>query len=98
MAAGGSVSVLFDVKKVADLAQLEFSGDQENQMINHFNVVLKAFDQIKNIPTEGVEPLVTPHEIYPPLREDDVFNVSTDRLMELAPESKDQLYKVPPVV
>lgn len=89
----------YKVDDIAALAKLRLSQDESAAMQEHFHRLLQAFRNLEELSTEGVEPMVTPHQIYSPLREDRVeSDISRDELLELAPETKDSLYKVPPVV
>jgi aspartyl/glutamyl-tRNA(Asn/Gln) amidotransferase C subunit len=61
--------------------------------------VLANFEELGQLKTEGVVPLVTPSDINMMLRED----VATDenlveKFMAIAPDKSGNLYKVPPVV
>ncbi len=85
--------------KVAHLAALEFDEDRALEYQSQFNKILSYFDKLKEIKTDNVEPLVTPHGIASPLRKDKVENqIDRESLLESAPDVKDSLYKVPPVV
>ncbi len=88
-----------DFDKVAQLAALEFTEAEAQKNLEQFSQILSYFDQIKSINTDSVEPMVTPHEIFSPLREDVIVGgTERDDILETAPEVKDSLYKVPPVV
>ncbi len=88
-----------NIEEIADLACLTFeNGDQDNYQ-KSFDQILKFFNSLDRVDVKGVEPMITPHGIYPELRPDEVNNdIDREDLMALAPEVKDSLYKVPPVV
>lgn len=88
-----------DVKKVADLACLEINEADKETFENHFEQILKYFDNLSQLNTDNVEPMVTPHNISVELRKDDVSrDLSVEEILENAPDVKDSLFKVPPVV
>ncbi len=88
-----------DFDKVAHLAALEFTETEAQKNLEPLSQILSYFDQIKSINTDSVAPMVTPHEIFSPLREDVISaGLARDEILESAPEVKDSLYKVPPVV
>lgn len=57
------------------------------------------FDKISNLPTDGIEPLVTPTEIENFWREDkNENNYTPEEMVANAPSKQGSLFKVPPVV
>lgn len=90
---------MIDVKKVANLARLTLSAEEEAKYQKQLGAVFKYFEEIAQIPTDGVEPLTTPTEIEQHWREDVVKDVLTpEEALQNAPEKSGQLFKVPPVV
>ena len=89
-----------DVEKIAHLSRLDINEDKVEAMQNHFNNVINYFQALQELDTEQVEPMVTTHDIYPGLRADKVGNnnINVEQVLENAPEVKDSLFKVPPVV
>jgi aspartyl-tRNA(Asn)/glutamyl-tRNA(Gln) amidotransferase subunit C len=88
-----------EVEKIAHLARLELSSDKVGELQEHFNKVIGHFNEINQIDTLNVKPMVTPHDILIPLRADVVEKtLSVDEIMQNAPDIKDNLFKVPPVV
>ena len=87
------------VQKVADLARLQLSPSQVNTTEDQFNKILSYFNELQKVNTDGVLPMVTPHDLTNNLREDVVEkNLSVDDLLRNAPDVKNFLFKVPPVV
>lgn len=85
--------------KVAKLARLKLEDSELENYSKVLSAVLEHFDQISEIPTDGVEPLVTPTEMEMSVREDSVERtVDSERIIENAPEKSGRLFKVPPVV
>lgn len=87
------------LKKMAHLSRLELSEMETNQLGKDLSKVLNFFNQIAEVNTKGVEPLVTPVEIENYLREDEKNNeIKTEDIMANAPSRAGNLFKVPPVV
>lgn len=88
-----------EVKKIAHLARLESNETDVSNLQGHFNNVIQYFDSLQTVSTEGIAPMVTPHEIYSELRKDEVLRLlGVDEVLQNAPEIKNTLFKVPPVV
>jgi aspartyl-tRNA(Asn)/glutamyl-tRNA(Gln) amidotransferase subunit C len=84
---------------MAHLSRLELSEMETNQLGKDLSKVLNFFNQIAEVNTKGVEPLVTPVEIENYLREDEKNNeIKTEDIMANAPSRAGNLFKVPPVV
>lgn len=87
------------LKKMAHLSRLELSEAESNQLGKDLGKVLNFFNQIAEVNTAGVEPMVTPVEIENYLREDEKNNeITTEEIMANAPSRAGNLFKVPPVV
>lgn len=90
---------LADIEKIALLARLEVSPEKAKDHAEQLPRVLKHFEQIAQIPTEGIEPLVTPTEIEVYWREDEVVQELTpDEILSNAPDKIGHLFRVPPVI
>lgn len=88
-----------DLKKVAQLARLTLSEEEFAVYPEQFSAILKHFEQIEKVATDGVEPLVTASDIEQSLRADKVEQwESAEVAMANAPERSGNLFKVPPVV
>lgn len=89
-----------EVSRVAYLARLSLSAEEVKKLAEQLSSVLKHFEHVSKINTEGVEPLVTPTDIEPFWREDKVDDLAaaSEAAMQNAPESVGNLFKVPPVV
>jgi aspartyl-tRNA(Asn)/glutamyl-tRNA(Gln) amidotransferase subunit C len=90
---------MIDVKKVATLARLTLTAEEETKYQKQLSAVFKYFEEIALIKTDGVEPLVTPSEIEQHWRDDAVKDVlPSEAALQNAPEKSGHLFKVPPVV
>ncbi len=90
---------MIDVKKVASLARLKLSADEEASYQAQLDAIVKHFEAVSEINTEGVEPMITPTELTSFWRDDNVHHsLSTEEGLSNAPEKSGNLFKVPPVV
>ena len=88
-----------DIDKVAKLSRLTLTDDESKAFTEQFDSILNYFEQIKNVDTANVDPMVTPTDIALYLRKDeDKVWEGSDQVLEDAPETSGQLFKVPPVV
>jgi aspartyl-tRNA(Asn)/glutamyl-tRNA(Gln) amidotransferase subunit C len=101
-----SVSVE-EVRRVAELANLELTAEEEPRMQRDLNAVLGYIAQLSEVDTTGVEPMaqvgavlgvsgdLTGEALRP-----DVVRPSIDRraVMASAPESDGRFFKVPKVI
>lgn len=87
------------IQHIAKLARLNISQEEAQEYSAQLAKALEHFKQIEDIKTEGVEPLVTPAEIELFLRDDKKqIELSTDEILQNAPDRAGNLFKVPPVV
>jgi aspartyl-tRNA(Asn)/glutamyl-tRNA(Gln) amidotransferase subunit C len=87
------------VQHVAQLARLKLSESEIAVFSQQLSAVLESFEQISQVNTESVQPLVTPTETTLILRGDVVEAIQdTDTLLANAAEKSGRLFKVPPVV
>ena len=87
------------VRKIAQLARLKLE-DQEIAMYGQqLSSILEKFQRLAKVPTDNVAPLVTPTEIAPLVRFDEVQpSLGAEGALQNAPEKVGRLFKVPPVV
>jgi aspartyl-tRNA(Asn)/glutamyl-tRNA(Gln) amidotransferase subunit C len=87
------------IQKVAHLAKLSLAPQEVSMITNKLTMVLEHFEKIAEVPTEGVEPLVTPISLDQILRSDEVCQeLSPEEILENAPSRQGNLFKVPPVL
>ena len=106
MSQQGTVSVE-EVSRVAELANLELTPEEEPRMQRDLNAILGHIAQLNELDTEGVPPMAQVGEILggeinlagATLRED-VVRPSLDRraVMTAAPETDGRFFKVPKVI
>ncbi len=87
------------IDKIAKLSRLAITGEQAQEYAVQLAQALSHFEKISQVPTAGIEPLVTPTEIENWTREDLVTNhYSAEEMTANAPDRIGHLLKVPPVV
>lgn len=87
------------VKKVAELARLHLTESELSTFTQQLGSILESFQQMSEVSTEGVEPLVTPTNLEVNMREDGwVETYSVEELVSGAPDKVGTLIRVPPVV
>jgi aspartyl-tRNA(Asn)/glutamyl-tRNA(Gln) amidotransferase subunit C len=89
-----------EVARVAHLARLSLGADEIKKLAAQLSTVLKHFEHISKIKTDGIEPMVTPTDIEQFWRQDKAqqWTGASEAAMQNAPESVGNLFKVPPVV
>ncbi len=87
------------VQKVALLAKLKVDEDKVEATKDEFNKILKWIEQLNEVETQGVEPLVSVNEEHLVCREDEVTDGNIkDKILANAPESEFGYFAVPKVV
>ncbi len=95
---------LSDVKRLANLAQLELSEAQAAATLAKLNGIFALVEQMKAVDTTGIEPLSHPIAAFQPelalrLRADEVTEPNRrDDYQQGAPATQDGLYLVPKVI
>lgn len=88
-----------DIKNIAYLARLEIEENQLDLYGQNLSKALAYFNEISQINTTGVTPMITPIEFKNFLREDKVEpHFESDEMVRNAPDKLGNLFKVPPVV
>lgn len=87
------------VKKIAHLARLDFDDKAESAMIESMSEILDWVDQLKEVDTEGVEPLTSMTMEINNWRDDEVRNqLSRERGLSQAPKKDGEYIRVPKVI
>jgi aspartyl-tRNA(Asn)/glutamyl-tRNA(Gln) amidotransferase subunit C len=93
------------IVKTAKLAHLELTPDEVKLYTKQLSDLLAFVSKLDAVKTEGVAPLVTPTEMAPTLRSDEIatlesatFENATASALENAPERSGSLFRVPPVL
>lgn len=87
------------VEKVAKLSRLELSEEEVAIHAEQLNKILDTMEVLKQIDTEGVEPLAHVLPIQNVLREDEVGQcMPQEKVLANAPEQADGMFQVPKIV
>ncbi|MEE9431062.1 MAG: Asp-tRNA(Asn)/Glu-tRNA(Gln) amidotransferase subunit GatC [Melioribacteraceae bacterium] len=88
-----------DVKKIAELARLEFNENELDDYTKEMNKVLGYVEKLNKLDTTNVRPLSHPIENENVFREDVlVKSVSTEEALKNAPDKTSEHFKVPKVI
>lgn len=93
-----------DVRRLANLAQLELSDKEAEQTLTKLNGIFALVEQMKAVDTAGIEPLSQPIAAYQSdfalrLRDDIVTEPNRrEDYQKPAPATQDGLYLVPKVI
>ena len=85
--------------KIAHLSRLEFEEKDADKMMRDMSAIVDWVEKLKEVDTEGVEPLTTmSHEINA-LREDEAKeHLSHERALRNAPQKDADYFRVPKVL
>ncbi len=84
------------VRHIAKLARLSLTDDEVKKFTHDLSEVVKYVEQLKELGTEGVEPMVGAVEILKELRQDIAIDSGLrDEMLKNAPDAEDTAIKVP---
>lgn len=87
------------VAKVARLARLKTTEEQNEKLAGEMESILKWIEQLNAVDTDGVEPMVSAIPHKPKRRVDEVTDGNkVDDILANAPESAEGFFVVPKVV
>jgi aspartyl-tRNA(Asn)/glutamyl-tRNA(Gln) amidotransferase subunit C len=87
------------VKKVALLARLELTPQEETQFVTQLSSILEYFEQLSELDTEGVPPTTRAIELSNITRPDElVKQIEPSTMLNIAPESEEQYFRVPQIL
>ena len=88
-----------EVANVADLARLQVSESEKEQLSHHLSSILTYMEELNQVDTEGVIPMTSVVNQANVLREDEVReSVPQEKAVGNAPEAKDGLFQVPKII
>ncbi len=89
----------FMVKKIAFLSRLKVDEDKVEMTKTEFNKILQWVDQLKEVNTEGLEPLVSVNENNIELRQDEITDGGcSEEVLANAPMKEYGYFAVPKVI
>jgi aspartyl-tRNA(Asn)/glutamyl-tRNA(Gln) amidotransferase subunit C len=87
------------VKKVAKLARIEINEEEETTLITELNNILGWVDELKQVNTDSVEPMLSVFNESMQMREDQAeSNFDNSQILDNSPESNAGFFVVPKVV
>ena len=88
-----------DVKRIAALARLEFTADEEERLTGELNSILLYMEKLNGLDTDGVEPTSHVAPVANAFREDEPEEFAhVEELRAQAPEMVEGYYKVPRII
>jgi len=88
-----------DIEKLAELARLELSEANIDDVTKSISEVLSLVDQLQAANTDGVAPMAHPHDAVQRLRADTVSESNQrEAFQAVAPATDEGLYLVPKVI
>ena len=85
--------------KIAHLSRLDFDEKDSEKMMQDMTAIVEWVEKLKEVNTDGVEPLTTMSYEINSLREDEVReHLSHDRALKNAPKKDDSYFRVPKVL
>ena len=87
------------VNRIAELSKLEFDSDEKKAILKDMNKMLEFIDQLNEIDTDNIEPLIHMTEDVNVLRADDAFvSISQEEALKNAPSKDSTYFKIPKVL
>lgn len=87
------------VKRVAFLSRLKIEDDKLEETKEEFNKILNWVEQLNEVNTDGVEPLISVNDSHLQLRHDEVTEGNqSDAILKNAPQAQYGYFTVPKVV
>ena len=87
------------IKKVAHLARLELTSEEEARLSVDIDQILSWIDQLEEVDTEGVVPVIHMHENINNYREDTPQNdLTPGQALANAPDKENYYFKVVKVI
>ncbi|MBI2422037.1 MAG: Asp-tRNA(Asn)/Glu-tRNA(Gln) amidotransferase subunit GatC [Candidatus Hydrogenedentes bacterium] len=88
-----------DVDYVAGLAQLHLSDAETNRLVEEMGTILEYIEQLNELDTSGVEPMMHALEVTNIFREDEVTpSLDRDAALAVAPLHDGEYYLVPKIL
>ena len=88
-----------EIQKVATLARLHLTAEEEESLTEQLDAILRYMEKLNQLNTDNVEPTAHAVEVPSPLREDQVTNqADTDALLQNAPGRENDFFRVPKII
>jgi aspartyl-tRNA(Asn)/glutamyl-tRNA(Gln) amidotransferase subunit C len=88
-----------DVRRVAELARLELSADEEERLAGDLGAILGYVEKLGELDVAGVPPTANGLDVADAFRDDDVTNEpDPDGLLANAPDRWKDFFRVPKII
>jgi len=88
-----------EVRKVANLARLELTSEEEEQFTSQLNGILDYFEQLSELDTSDVEPTTRAIDVSNVMRSDDLQPFANkESILQGAPDRDGEFFKVPKIM
>ncbi len=87
------------VHKVAHLARLELTSQEEEQFTTQLSSILDYFEQLSELNTENVQPTTRAIDVSNITRQDQLQPYADrEAILNIAPDREDEFFKVPKIM
>jgi aspartyl-tRNA(Asn)/glutamyl-tRNA(Gln) amidotransferase subunit C len=87
------------IDTLAHLSRLSFEGKEKDNIRQDLENILAMCEKLKEVDTNGVEPLIYMSESHTVLRKDEVIQeISKSEALKNAPKSDSDFFRVPKVI
>jgi aspartyl-tRNA(Asn)/glutamyl-tRNA(Gln) amidotransferase subunit C len=88
-----------DVEHVAELARLEFSEDEKQEIMLHFDKILGYVDKLNELDTKNVDIVVNPYYIENKFRDDIIEpSMKLEDVIKNSPKNLEEYIVVPKII
>ena len=88
-----------DVRHIAALTRLGLSDDEVDMMRDQLSSILKVFESLQQVDTDGVEPTDHTTEVRTVMREDEAHeSLTREQILDNAPDSEAGYVRVRPLL
>lgn len=88
-----------DIKKVANLARLEFSEAELGEFTEQLRKIVSFVEQLNEVETDGIAPMAHPLDVHTVIRADErCEGLSRDSALANSPNHSEEFFLVPPVM
>ena len=85
-----------NISALEQMAKFNVPKSEMDEMNKHIEFLMKDFEKLSSVETDGVKPLIYGIELENILREDEVIKkIEREKLLENAPEHERGYFKVP---
>lgn len=88
-----------EVRNIANLARLQFTEEEEDQMAGELSRILDYVEKLNELDTSGVPPMSHVLDIHNVFREDEVEErIDREDALKNAPDADSDYFRVPKVI